>query len=316
VGGKIDRAETERNAARKELEQLNADLENRIAERTRELSEKNEQMEGELSMARELQLALLPQRFPTVPRTASPPESALHFFSFYYPTGTVSGDFFDVFPVSDTSVGIFICDVMGHGVRAALVTSMMRALLEQHSRPESDPGRLLTEINGHLHAILKNAQTSLFATALFMIADVERSELIFANAGHPKPFHIRREQGAVVPLSGTGGKGPALGLFPEVSYKTARTPIAPGDLIMLFTDGLFEVEAPDEQLYSQEDLLNVVRARRALASQELLEGVLKDIRDFTKRADFDDDVCLIGMEFFPHNAGVEAREPALAPVAP
>ena len=307
VGGRIDRAESERNAARKELEQLNADLENRIAERTRELSGKNEQMQDELTMARELQLALLPQCFPTVPRSVSPRESALRFFSFYYPTGTVSGDFFDVFPISDTSVGIFICDVMGHGVRAALVTSMMRALLEQHSRPESDPGRLLTEINAHLHAILKNAETSLFATALFMVADIERSELIFANAGHPKPFHIRRGRTEVIPLVGSAGKGPALGLFPGVPYATARVSIAPSDMIMLFTDGLFEVEAPDEHLYTQEDLLNVVRKRSALPSQELLEGVLSDIRDFTQRADFDDDVCLIGMEYSPRNGAVKAR---------
>jgi serine phosphatase RsbU (regulator of sigma subunit) len=265
-------------------------------------------MEEELTMARELQLALLPQHFPTVPSSVSPKQSALQFFSFYFPTGSVSGDFFDVFPVNDSSVGIFICDVMGHGVRAALVTSMMRALLEEHSGPESDPGKLLTEINTHLHSILKNAHTSLFATAFLMIADVSRSELTYANAGHPKPLHIRRGKGDIVPLASAAGKGPALGLFPGIAYPTVRCSIAPGDLIMLFTDGLFEVEAPDEQLYSQEDLVAVVAKRSFLPAKQLLEGVLSDVRNFTQREDFDDDVCLIGVEVAKNACAVEAKE--------
>lgn len=307
VGGRIDRAECERNVARKELEDLNHQLENRIADRTRELSEKNEQMQDELTMARELQLAMLPQHFPTVPKSASPQDSALQFFSFYYPTGSVSGDFFDVFPVSDSSVGVFICDVMGHGVRAALVTTMLRALLEEHSGPDSDPGQMLTDINRHLYSILKNSKTPLFATAFFMIADVEKSDLVFANAGHPKPLHVRREEGDTIPLAGARGKGPALGLFPDVPYTSVRTTIGRGDLVMLFTDGLFEVEGPNEQLYSQEDLLAVVQSRSAMPAEELLEGVIKDIRTFTRREDFDDDVCVIGVEVSRTNGSVHRQ---------
>ena len=300
VGGRIDRAERERNAAQKELELLNAELEKRIAERTQELSAKNQQMHEELTMARELQLALLPQQFPTVPRSVPPPQSALRFFSFYYPMGDVSGDFFDVFPISDSSIGIFICDVMGHGVRAALITSMMRVLLEQHSG--SDPGKLLTEMNRGLHSILKHTETTLYATALMMIADVARSELIFANAGHPKPVHLRRRLGETVPLASAAGRSPALGLLPEATYATACCPITPGDMIMLFTDGLFEIEAPDEQLYSHEHLLNAVRARSALPAQQILEGVLTEVRAFAQRTDFDDDVCVIGMEVCANGA--------------
>jgi len=260
------------------------------------LRTKNEQMQEELTMARELQFAMLPQHFPTVPRFVPERESALQFFSFYYPTGAVSGDFFDVFPVSESSVGIFICDVMGHGVRAALVTSMMRALLEQHGGPESDPGRLLTEMNGGLLSILKNSGTTLYATAVMMIADVARSELLYANAGHPKPLHIRRLLGDTVPLAPSDGKGPALGLFPEAKYRTVQSSICAGDLIMLFTDGLFEVEGPDERIYSHEDLLGAVRGRSSLPAQQLVEEVLAEIRNFAQRADFDDDVCVIGVE--------------------
>src|SRR4030095_6620624 len=192
------------------------------------------------------------------PRSVPTAESALQFFSFYYPAGTVSGDFFDVFPVSESAVGIFICDVMGHGVRAALVTSMMRALLEQHAGIESDPGKLLTQINRELFSILKHTGTSLYATAVMMAAAAAQQDLRYANAGHPKPLHVRRRQGDTVPLN-SAGRSRALGIFEDADYLTTRTEIPTGDVIMLFTDGLFEVEDPEGRLYSHEDLLAAVR---------------------------------------------------------
>ena len=295
VGRRIDRAENERNIAQAALEALNRELERRIAERTRELSAKNQQMEEELTMARELQMALLPDHFPSVPHSAPESESALKFFSLYQPAGVVSGDFFSVFPVSETGVGIFICDVMGHGVRAALVTSMMRALLEQHCGSEPDPGRLLSQINHGLHAILKQAGTTMYATGVMLIADAARAELLYAIAGHPAPLHLRRHEGETVPLELNGRAG-ALGLFPHAVFATTRTTLAPGDLIMLYTDGLFEVEDVDGELYSQEDLLQAVDRRRNLPTSELFQAILAEVQAYTQRSDFDDDVCIVGIE--------------------
>ena len=134
VGGRIDRAEEARNLAQAALLELNAQLERRVEKRTRELREKNQQMEEELKMARELQVALLPQQFPTVPADVTVQESALRFLSLYFPTGDVSGDFFRVFPVGEKAAGVFICDVMGHGVRSALITSVIRGLVEEHAK--------------------------------------------------------------------------------------------------------------------------------------------------------------------------------------
>jgi serine phosphatase RsbU (regulator of sigma subunit) len=295
VGGRIDRAETERNAAQADLEALNRDLEKKVSKRTRELSVKNQQMEEELTMARELQLALLPNHFPSVPASAPPSESAFQFFSIYYPAGAVSGDFFSIFPISDSGVGIFICDVMGHGVRAALVTSMMRALLEQHSGTEPDPGRLLTQINHGLNSILKNVGTTMYATAVMLIVDAARAELLHANAGHPRPLHVRRDNGETVPLEINGRRG-ALGLFPNAEFSSVRTKIAPGDLIMVFTDGLFEIEDTDGEFYSQEHLLEAVRKHSTLPTQRLFEQVISGIHTFADRSDFDDDVCVVGIE--------------------
>src|SRR5204863_7758709 len=142
----------------------NEELEARGAGRTRELHEKNDAIQDELRIAHELQLAMLPHHFPSVPHDAAPTESALRFFSFYSPTGPVSGDFFDVVRLSDTAVGVFICDVMGHDVGAALVTAMMRAMVEELGPQAADPGQLLGQINRALTGIFGQGGSHMFAT--------------------------------------------------------------------------------------------------------------------------------------------------------
>jgi sigma-B regulation protein RsbU (phosphoserine phosphatase) len=101
-------------------------------------------MEKDLKMAHELQMALLPQQFPSIPRGAPPTESAIKFSSFYYPMAAVSGDFFTINRLSDTAVAVFIADVMGHGVRAGLITTMISALVERFSATAADPAVMLT----------------------------------------------------------------------------------------------------------------------------------------------------------------------------
>src|SRR5262249_44851321 len=133
-------------------------LEEALVEQNRVLSERNAQMEADLRMACEVQQALLPQGYPSFPANVPPEASALRFYDRYRPNGAVGGDFFDVLPLSDTQAGLFICDVMGHGVRAALVTAMVRALLEGFRELAADPGWFLAEMNRELIAIL--GQTS------------------------------------------------------------------------------------------------------------------------------------------------------------
>ena len=296
VGRRIDRAKAERNRARAELVALNAELEARVEQRTRELQEKNEQMAEELQMARELQLALLPQRFPTVPPHAPVQESALRFLSWYFPTGDVSGDFFTVFPIGEKAAGILICDVMGHGVRSALITSMIRGLVEEHAEVAHDPGELLTHVNRALTAILRQAETTMFATCFYLVADVQRAELRFANAGHPSALHVRNHGSATEPLRADGNMGVALGILPTAIYATSSRPMTKGDLVMLFTDGLFEVEDATGNLFNQELLQETVNRHAALPPQDFFGQVLADIRNFSRRETFDDDVCVVGME--------------------
>ncbi len=285
-----------RHKAEADLRTLNEQLELRVAERTHELWEKNAIMEEDLEMARELQMAFLPSHFPTIPKGVSEAASAVRFSSVFHPTNSVGGDFYNIIRISDTAVGIFICDVMGHGVRAALVTAMMRALGEQLGEATDDPGTLLTQMNRQLRVILQQLETTLFATACFVIVDVATGRLTFANAGHPDPLLVRSLSGNV-DIIGDGLKhGPALGLIDGICYRTHELTVNAGDRILLFTDGLFEVENAKAQSFSESRLRNVIRRRARLPLSKLVQDVSLEIEDFAQNQAFTDDVCLVGME--------------------
>jgi sigma-B regulation protein RsbU (phosphoserine phosphatase) len=284
---------TVRKLAEERERQINAEL----ARSQSELQKKNEILEDDLKMARDIQQAILPQQYPTFPPGASEESSLVHFCHRYRPTGQVGGDFFNVLALSDTKAGLFICDVMGHGVRSALVTAMVRGLVEELRPIALDPGQLLTRINSDLRAILQQTRSPLFTTAFYLVADLERRQIFYSNAGHPRPFLVHRLNGTVEVLKNSDGKSrPALGLFAESTYPTASCDLAAGDLLMLFTDGLYEVEGLDEEQFSQDLLLQAVRKHAASHCTDMFTAILEEIQQFSVSHEFTDDVCLVGME--------------------
>jgi sigma-B regulation protein RsbU (phosphoserine phosphatase) len=282
----IGRDITERKAAEEQIFRYNA-----------EIRQRNTELEDDLHMAREIQQAFLPQQFPTFPRKATVAESAIRFFSRYIPTTAVGGDFFHIIPLSDTEAGVFICDVMGHGVRASLVTAIQRALVEEMLPAARDPGRFLTEINRALLSILRRARTPMFASAFALVVDVKEGCVRYANAGHPWPIHIHRETGTLGPICSPSERpGPALGVFKDALYETHTRPIAARDLLILFTDGLCEVEGEHETYFNQDMLQEVLRKGLHQAVDKLIDGTLNEVREFAVNRAFTDDVCLIGVE--------------------
>ena len=248
---------TQQRLADEKLRRVNALL----AQNRKELRVKNLQMEDDLKMAREIQLTMLPQQYPVFPRSGPQSESAFNFTHRYLPTGTVGGDFFTISALSETEAGVFICDVAGHGVRSALVTAMIRALVEELKPVATNPGQFLTKLNCDLHAILKHTGTPMLTTAFYMVADWKSGLMRYANAGHPKPLHVRRREGNVSPVNAPCKVQPALGLFEGAEYQTSELKLLPGDLIMLFTDGLYEVQGPNDEIYTQDLLIAGVKRR-------------------------------------------------------
>ncbi len=286
---------TYETAVQKNLELSRA--KDQLEQQALELREKNALMAADLDMARELQTAFLPRHYPVFPGNASPERSALQFCHRYFTSTELGGDFFDVLALSDTQAGILICDVMGHGVRAALVTAIVRGLVEELREDAADPGKFVTEMNRGLCAILHQTTTPLFATAVYAVVDAARGTVRWANAGHPAPFHVRRSAGEVERLQHPGVKpGPALGFVPAAVYTTFDRPLEPGDLLMLFTDGLFEIDGPDDALYDLSGLTEAVARRRALPTPQLFDDLLTELRAYSVTGEFGDDMCLVGMD--------------------
>jgi phosphoserine phosphatase RsbU/P len=271
-----------------------------LIEREREIQTKNEQMQQDLGMAMELQQAMMSVTYPIFPGSATIQTAHLQFSHLYRPASLIGGDFFFIARVSDSCAGIFICDVMGHGVRSALVTSMLRALIEGLGPEVADPGQLMTRLNTELTNILKQTGTVLFVTALYCTLDSGTGQLRFARAGHPDPLRIHSSTNEIeILIRQPNTRGPALGLLPEAHYNTTIVSLSPGDRILLFTDGLIEAEDRDARQFGIDGLTTSLR-RNLQAVDGLLPLIEKDVRSFAGTNDFKDDVCLVMVQWNPN----------------
>ena len=284
-------------SAIKEIEDVLQAERNRLQVVTTELTARNAQLEADLQFARVLQEALLPRENIVFKDASLEGGGALAFERLYRPATVVGGDFFHIIPLPQDRAGVFICDVMGHGLRAALVTAIIRACLEELRPVMDDPGGLLRALNLRLRAILTRVEEPFVATAFYMVADPAMREVRFANAGHPHPVRMRCSEGAVETLGGKARKpGCALGLFDNAVYPTSCSAFERHDRILLFTDGLYEAEAPNGEQFGVTALMESFRRHTALNARELFATVLADVSLFSGRQDFDDDVCILAVD--------------------
>jgi phosphoserine phosphatase RsbU/P len=282
-----------------------------LEERDRVIRRKNEQMETDLRMATELQQALMPNVYPSFPGSSSQGPTRLRFYHRYLPASMMGGDFFHIARLSDDTAGICICDVMGHGVGAALITAMLRALIETHAVDAADPGRFLTELNSEFTRILKQTGTLVFATVLYCVINIRERDARFGRAGHPAPLHVRRttgEVGAVV--FGEGSSGPAMGLIPNAQFKTSEAKLSPGDFLLFFTDGIIEVEDNRDRDFGIEGLQQSIRSNVHQPTESLLEAIISDVYNFAGSKVLTDDACLVVAELQSSASPICHAEPA------
>ena len=281
----------------KRMEDALEEERNRLRITSAELAAKNAQLEADLRMAREVQLALLPREYPNINGHDVAGNTPFSFAHYYRPAAAVGGDFFDFFQLSQSRVGIFICDVMGHGLRAALVTAIIRALLEELRPVMANAGRFLSSLNLRLRAILERVEEPFVATAFYLIVDASTKDAQFANAAHPVPVRLRRAIPGAEPITEDISKiGPALGIFDEITYPTFTCPFEPKDCLVLFTDGLYEVDSPDGKEFGKKSLISSLNRLATLPVEKLFPAVVHEVCRFSAREHFDDDVCMVAVE--------------------
>ena len=275
-------------------------LQLQLADYAWQLRSHNEAMKAELALARDIQRAYLPLGDTDFPLHPSVNGALLHVHSRFHPAAELGGDFFDILEISETEIGIFICDVMGHGVSAGLVAGILRGLIEEARPWGGDAGEFLAELNCGMRAVLCHNHGPIFATAFYLIADLAREEIRYANAGHPCPLFRDQATGEVGSLtSNPGEQRPALGLFDNISYVTTHNTLRPNDLFILYTDGLYEVEDQDGIIFGKDRLFMGVHEQGHRPITELFDFLLDDAKAFSATETFEDDVCMIGIQMAP-----------------
>ena len=256
------------------------------------VTSENERVKTELDVASRIQQGAVPHDFKEIDSRLSVQVAAS-----MTPARDVGGDFYDAFMIDATHLGVIMADVSGKGMPAALF--MMRALADlreqMHSHPD-DVGKALTLAN---QALCVNNDEMLFVTAFIGILDVETGVFSFANAGHNPAWQLGPD--------GTwlkARKGLVLGVMDMVSYKTETLQLAPGGGLFLYTDGVTEAMNPEDQLYSDPRLDEVLAKTEESAdgeapSGELVQAVLSDVHHFVNGAPQSDDITALAFRWLP-----------------
>ena len=260
-------------------------LENTVAERTRELADKNASLEqaqaqlrAELDVARALQIAILPASFPVKPGC----DGAARMI----PATTMGGDFYDFLQLPDGRVGLVMADVSGKGVPAAFFMAVARTNLREFAPNYLEPGACLAHTNDVLFA---QNPIDLFVTVFYCMFDATTGRLSYANGGHNPPY-LRRVDGSVETLGGTGGL--VLGVMPGIDYPNHTAQLRPGDRLVLYTDGVTEAFSPADEAYGTERLIAEVKAHGDGSAAALVEHICRSVTVFAGTAPQSDDITL------------------------
>lgn len=252
-----------------------------------------QQLAGHLEAAAAIQKKLLPDQAPSF--------DTFDIANLLQSSTSVSGDFYDFIPLSETQVGIVLGDVKGNGIPAALLMVMIRTALRLLCYDEETPASILKRIND---LVASDTEADLFATMIYGILDVQDSTFTYANGGHCYPFHYNSRNGIDVLKTG----GMLIGAFEEATFTYGTCHLAPGDIILFYTDGITETEAAedttaDEPTNWEQDTSNLFYGGDRLAAclakntelsvSALCEAILDDLAQFSGSTQTHDDRALI-----------------------
>ena len=237
-----------------------------------------DRMERELRLAAEIQRGLLPKDFPSCGDFEIVAESM--------PSLHVGGDYFDFILLPDGRLGTTIADVAGKGVSASLLMASLRAALQSEARPGVGPAELARKLNDF---IFRSSAPNVFITFFYGELNPAAGEFHYVNAGHNPPL-LLAASGVQWPLEGTGM---ALGMLAGSDYGEGRISMAPGDILVLYTDGISESRDPAGEEFGIDRIVETIRREADQAAREILDALFCALREFTGGADPEDDRTVV-----------------------
>jgi sigma-B regulation protein RsbU (phosphoserine phosphatase) len=251
----------------------------------KQLQDANKKMERELALAGEVQASFLPRDVPDIP--------GWQLTATLRPARETSGDFYDFIPLPNGRLGIVVADVTDKGAGAALYMALSRTLIRTYAvEHATQPELALNAANGR---ILTDTHSDMFITVFYGILDPFSGTLSYCNAGHNPPYLFGAQKGAdasglVQALSRTGLP---LGILEDMTWEQRTVQLAPGDALVLYTDGITEAQDRQEEFFGKERLLKVARASLGRSAQEMHATLLAEVYEFVGDAPQSDDIALM-----------------------
>jgi len=234
-----------------------------------------QRLETQLEVARQVQLQLLPPRDPQL--------EGFDISAYNFPTEEVSGDYYDWTRLFEDQIGIVIADVSGKGVPAALLMAFLRASLRAASHIGYAPHISMSKVN---YLLWESIERNQFVTAFYGILDATNRTLAYSNAGHNPPLLMDKDGGVRFEERG----GVPLGMFRDSRYYEYFATIDPGEVLVLYTDGVTEAENPALEEYGRDRLVAAVRRCRHLGAREMIDFIHRDVTQWTDGRGATDDV--------------------------
>ncbi len=273
-----------------EIEEHRQNLEKKVEQRTIELQSvlsdlklRDDQIQKQLDMASVIQRSILPGEIDDW--------NELKFSVRYIAMEKIGGDFYDVHQLKDDRLGIMIADVSGHGIPAALVTTMAKISFGNAGSKYESPRRIFQEVNQN---ILDHVKTQDYMTC-FMVSVDDEYRVIYSNASHQKAIHLKTAEGSVEYLD---TNGLFIGAIEEArdSYEEKTTNLNYSDRLILYTDGIPEALNEERKEFSIERLEKVILDNRDLPLEEFSDAIINSVQRFVKNAQIEDDITLLVIE--------------------
>jgi len=249
-------------------------------------TEVKERMQGELNIARDIQMSMLPLTFP-----AFPERQDFTVYAKLQPAREVGGDFYDFFFGDDQKFFLCVADVSGKGVPSALFMAVTKTLIKSRAATDFSPASILSHVNSDLS---RSNESCMFVTIFLAVLDVATGRMTYTNAGHNPPY-IKRADGELVRLDNR--HGPVIGAVEGIAYREDEEVLLSDDVLLMFTDGITEAMDVDNALYGEDRLRELLEQHDFESAEHMVNVLVDDVWAHQGEAEQADDVTVLAVSY-------------------